>query len=428
MKNTFLKSTIILIIGGFITKLLGLIIKIALTRYIGTTGIGLYSLILPSFLLCINLANLGLPTALNVLISSNKYNNKNLLFTSIIISLTIDFIILITLLIFSSYISNNILNNTKLTLGLISIGLVLPFITISNALRSWFFAKEKMYSHVLTNIIEDIVKFLLIILVLPKLLNKGLEICIAFIILTNILTESSSIFIFLILMPKFNCKLKELKPNSNNIKELFKLAIPTTLSRLIGTIGYFLEPIIIMNVLLKLGYNELFITNEYGIINGYVMQLVLLPSFFTGAISQALIPVISKNYVLNNKKYIKKKIKQAIIISLMIGIPSTIIFELYPSYMLKLFFNTTKGIKYIKVFAPICLFHYIQSPISSALQAMKKAKYAAIGTFLGILLRTISLYLFSLLNIGLWPIIIATSINMIFVTIFDYLCVKKHLS
>ena len=39
MKNKFIKSTIILIIGGLITKVLGMIIKIVLTRTIGTEGI-----------------------------------------------------------------------------------------------------------------------------------------------------------------------------------------------------------------------------------------------------------------------------------------------------------------------------------------------------------------------------------------------------
>ena len=47
MKNKFIKSTLILIIGGFFTKLLGLTIKIVLTRLIGTTGIGFYSMIMP---------------------------------------------------------------------------------------------------------------------------------------------------------------------------------------------------------------------------------------------------------------------------------------------------------------------------------------------------------------------------------------------
>lgn len=427
MKNKFIKSTLILIIGGFFTKMLGMIIKIVLTRLIGTEGIGLYSMIMPTFMLLNSIAQLGLPTALNILISSDKYNTKNLIFTSILISLSIDILIIIFLITSCNFISSNLLNDSRLTLGLLSIGLVLPFITISNCLRSYFFAKQRMYPHVITNIIEDLIKLIFIIIGIPFFLSKGIEYAIAFVILSNIFCELSSIIIFIFLIPNFKCKSTELKPNIKNIKELFKIAIPTTGSRLIGSVGYFLEPIIITFVLLKIGYTNKFIVTEYGIINGYVMQLVLLPSFFTGAISQALIPIVSKNYVKGNYKYISKKIKQAIFFCLLIGIPATIIFELFPDTLLKFLFNTNKGILYIKIIAPICLLHYIQSPISSSLQAMGNAKISMIGTFIGMILRTITIFIVSHFKIGLWSLIIATSINIMFVTIFDYYNVKRLL-
>ena len=427
MKNKFIKSTLILVIGGFFTKVLGMAIKIVLTRLIGTEGIGLYSMIMPTFLLLNSIAQLGLPTALNILIATNKYNTKNLVFTSILISLSIDILIMLFLILSSTVLSNNLLNDSRLSLGLLSIGFVLPFITISNCLRSYFFAKQRMYPHVITNIIEDLVKLIFIIIGIPFFLSKGIEYVIAFVILTNIFCELSSIIIFIFLIPNFKCKSKELKPNIKNIKQLFKIAIPTTGSRLIGSIGYFLEPIIITFVLLKIGYTNKFIVTEYGIINGYVMQLVLLPSFFTGAISQALIPIVSKNYVKGNFKYISKKIKQAIFFSLLIGIPATIVFESFPDVLLKLLFNTNKGILYIKVIAPICLLHYIQSPISSSLQAMGNAKISMIGTLLGMIIRTISLFIFSHLKIGLWSLVIATSVNIMFVTLFDLYNVRRIL-
>ena len=417
MKNKFIKSTLILIVGGFFTKLFGMIIKIVLTRLIGTSGIGLYSMIMPTFMLLNSIAQLGLPTALNILIASDKFNTKNIVSTAIIISLSIDFIIMIFLILSCNYLANNLLNNSTLSFSLLSIGLVLPFITISNCLRSYFFAKGRMYPHVLTNIIEDIVKLIFIIIGIPFFITKGVEYAVAFVILSNIFCELSSIIIFLFLIPNFKCTKKELKPNRKGIKSLLKIAIPTTGSRLIGSIGYFLEPIIITYVLLKVGYSNNFIVNEYGIINGYVMQLVLLPSFFTAAISQALIPIVSNNYTKGKYKYILKKLKQAIFFSLLIGIPATIILELFPGKLLGLLFKTNKGITYIKVIAPICLMHYIQSPISSTLQAMNKAKLSMIGTLIGMFLRTISLFLFSYLKIGLWSLIIATSINIIFVTL-----------
>ena len=427
-KNKFIKSTIILIIGGFITKVLGMIIKIIITRIIGTEGIGLYSLIIPTFLLLNTIAQLGLPTALNILISKNKLNHKQLVITASLISLFIDLCIFIILIIFGNSISINLLSEKRCSLGIISIGFVLPFISVSNMLRSYFFGKQRMYPHVITNILEDIVRLLLIFFFLPYFLSKGISIAIAFILLTNIASELTSILIFIFLLPNFQITKKELKIKKKILKELFSICLPTTGSRLIGSIGYFLEPIILTFVLIKVGYSNKFIINEYGIINGYVMPLILLPSFFTAALSNALIPIVSNNYEKRNYSFIKKKIKQAIFFSLLIGIPATIIFLIIPEIPLKYIYNTNLGINYIKFLAPICLLHYIQTPISSSLQAMGKAQISLKGTFYGILIRTILLFSLSYLKIGIWGLILATSSSIIFVTLYDLYNVTKTLN
>ena len=78
MKDTFFKSTLILLIGGAITKILGLIIKIISTRIIGLEGISLYMLIFPTFSLFMTVSQMGLSTALSKLVAENKRNNKNL--------------------------------------------------------------------------------------------------------------------------------------------------------------------------------------------------------------------------------------------------------------------------------------------------------------------------------------------------------------
>ena len=425
MKNTFIKSTIILIIGGFITKVLGMIIKIITTRMIGSNGYGLYALIMPTMMLLISISQLGLPTALNVLIAKNK-NTKRLITASLIISLTIDLLIMIFLICSAKYISTTLLHEKRVYYGLISIGLILPFISISNMLRSYFFAKERMLPHVITNVLEDVIKLIAIFIFLPFFISKGIESAIAFIVLTNILSELTSIIGFIILIPKFKYKKKEIKPTKQDVKSLLNIAIPTTGSRIVGSIGYFLEPIIITYVLYKVGFDNNYIVKEYGIINGYVLPLILLPSFFTSALSQALIPNVSKNYSKGKYDLVERKIKQAIICSLLIGIPCTIIFTLIPEIPLKIIYNTTEGINYIKFLAPVCILHYIQAPISSSLQAMNKAKISLKGTIYGTIIRTILLFILSF-KLGMWGLILATSINIAFVTIFDYINIKKAL-
>ena len=94
MKNKFIKSTIILIIGGLITKVLGMIIKIVLTRTIGTEGISEYMLVLPTFNLFITLCNLGVPIAITKLISEKKNSSKRIVIPTTIIVLLYDFILI----------------------------------------------------------------------------------------------------------------------------------------------------------------------------------------------------------------------------------------------------------------------------------------------------------------------------------------------
>lgn len=426
MKNKFIKSTLILLIGGLITKILGMIIKIIMTRILGTEGIGTYMLIMPTFSLLIAFAQLGFPVAISKLVAEETKNNKNLVFSTIPISLVLNIIIIFILIFSSTFISNDLLHESNTRYGLICIGFVLPFISISSILRGYFFGKQKMFPHVISNIVEDVVRLIIIFIGVPIFLLKGLDYAIAFIILSNIVSEFTSILILFFFLPKnFKIEKKDIMPNKNNLIDVFSISIPTTISRLIGNIGYFFEPIILTNILLYLNYSSSFITREYGIINGYVLPMLLLPSFFTMAISQALIPVISKSYVLKDMSNVKRKIKQAIYFSLIVGIPVTVMLFIYPDVFLKLIYNTEEGINYVKILAPIFLLQYIQSPLSASLQAMGKAKISMYGTLIGIIIKTSTLALFTSFRIGMWGLIFSTIFGIVFVTCYDLWNIKK---
>lgn len=418
-KSKFVKSTIILLVGGFITKLLGMTIKIITTRLLDTEAIGIYMLIMPTYMILITLAQLGFPVAISKIVAEQKKRSKNLIFGILPISMAINLLIIIFLIFTSGFIANNLLHESRTHYAILGIGLVLPFISISSILRGYFFGKERMFPHVISNIAEDIIRLIIVIVGIPIFLTRGLEFTICFLVLTNIISELVSIIILLLFIPKnVNISKADFKPHKQDIKEIFSISLPTTGSRLIGNIGYFLEPIILTFCLLKSGYSNSFIVSEYGIVTGYVMPLLLLPSFFTLAVSQALIPAVSNSYSNGHFKYAKGKIKQAIIFSLLIGIPVTILFMLFPELFLKLIYNTTEGVIYLKILAPIFLLYYIQTPLSASLQAIGKANTAMSGTLRGMIFRTLFLFILSMLKIGLWGLVVAVSFNIIYVTIY----------
>ena len=428
MKNNFIKSTIILIIGGFITKILGMFIKIVLTRTISTTGIGIYSLILPTFNLFITLCSLGLPVAISKLISEKNKKSKQIVLTPIPFILTFNIILIIILLFISPYLSQNLLNNKTTYYPLIAIGFTLPFISISSIIKGYFFGKEQMFPTTISNIIEQLTRLFLTTTIIKKLMKYSLTYAITGVVLINIISEGISILVLLLFLPnKKNILVKDYTYNKKLMKDLLNISLPTTGSRLIGSISYFLEPIILTYALTKSGYTNTFITTQYGIINGYVYPLLLLPSFFTIAISNALLPVVSNSYSKKNYNYTKYKIKQAITISLIIGIPCTLLFMTIPQVFLKLIYNTTEGLEYIKIIAPIFLIYYIQGPLTASMQAMGKAKEAMFGTLIGSIIRTITLFILSLCKIGIWGLIISSIINILYITIQHLYHVLKSL-
>ncbi len=428
MKDKFIKSTLILLIGGCLTKILGLVIKMVMGRLVGPEALGLYMLILPTFSLFIGISQFGLPVALSRLVAEDKRNNKRLFFSVIPISLIVNIFLILLIFIFAKTISISLLHRKDAYLGILSIAIVLPFISISSIIRSYFFGKEKMIPHVISNIVEDVIRLIVMIIGIPFMLNKDISYVVSFLILCNVLSEVSSILVLLLFIPKnLSIKCSDLRPSKTYMKESLSLGIPSTCGRLVGSVGYFLEPIILTNVLLYVGYSSNFVAKEYGILSGYVMPILLFPSFFTGAISNALMPVLTREY--SSKKYnlFKKKLSLGIILSLGIGFVFMSLFMTFPKLFLSLIYHTTFGSKYMTALAPVCLLQYIQGPLSAALEAMGKIKDVMYSNILGMVVRSGFLIVFSLFRIGIWGLVLAISLNVVATTIYYLVRVYKYL-
>ncbi|MBQ8131161.1 MAG: oligosaccharide flippase family protein [Bacilli bacterium] len=427
MKNKFVRTTIALIIGGFITKLFSLILKIILTRSIDTETLGLYMTLTPTLMLMINLSQAGFPTAISKLVSEDNRNRKNLML-SIFPILAILNITIMILIFISAPTLTKLLQNKNLYLGIISIALVIPFTSISSIIRSYLFGTGKTFPHILSNIVESIIRLILYKYYLPIVIKKKISYIIGFLILSNVLAEISSIITMMIFLPKhLTFQKRDFLPKSAEVKDSLEISIPVTITSLIGSIGYFLEPIILMNTLKLVGYKTSYINYEYGIITGYVIPLILMPSFFTQAISQALLPSISKDYTNHKIKSVKRKIKFAILLSLLIGGIFTFLFVSTPNFYLEMIYHTSVGVNYIRILSPIFLFYYIALPISSSLDAMGKSKDHMKTTLSATIIRSLTLFLFSLFHIGLYSLLIATSVNILYTTIKDYQKLKTYL-
>lgn len=424
--NIFLKSTLVLLIGGVIGKLVGFVLRIIVTRKLGAEGMGLYSLLAPTSSLLSVIATLSYPTALSKIISEKSSRTKTL-FTSIIpLSIIINiFIIGITILLAPTL--SALLKNETLYFPIICLSLVTPFISISSIIKGYFWGKQNMFPYMLSNFIEQVARLILITLFINKFLSISLTHAISFIILVNAVGEVISQLVMMYFFPK-NIRPSINDFNKNDIKKVMDICVPSTSSKIIGSISYFLEPIVLTNVLMYAGYSKDFIVYEYGVINAYAMSLLIMPQFFTQNMATSLVPELSKYYSLGNNEMCKKRIKQIVLISCSIGGLSTLIITLFPTFFLNILYHTTLGLDYIRLLSPFTILFYIEYPLINALQALGKSKSAMKCTIISSIVRLISIATLSLLKIGMYSLILSIIINLLLSTYLYAKEIKKVLS
>lgn len=415
-KDTFKTSIMILLIGGFITKILSFVIRVLYTRTIGEEGINLYTIVTPTFGLFITLAQFALPISISKLVSENRIRSKKIVFSTFFFILLFNLFLILFVLVTAPFIANNLLKQPTVTPLLYAMAFTLPFISITSILKGYFLGKLQVAPNTISNIFEQTVRILFLLFGLPLLVKKSILLGVISYILFNIITEIVSIFTFWCFLPKKIFLHKEdIHPDQKIIKRVLKISVPSVSSRLIGNIAFFLEPIVLTNLLLFFGYSNSYILEEYASYNAYAIGLLTIPSFLVAAICQILIPEISKYHSQKNILMIKRRIKQALSYSFIIGFFCSMFLFFFRDPLLNIIYNTTRGSEYIFALAPFFVLFYLEAPLSSTLQALDESKKAMQITLYGSILKLSTMAILCCFKIGLYALVFSEILNIFFV-------------
>lgn len=424
--NLLIKNIIILLVSGALAKVLGMLGKIIYTRIAGVNVVGLYTMITPTFMLIISICQFSFPISISKISAEEKYDNKSLLKSAYFVGSIISIILIIILILTSNLIALS-LHNKLLAPAILSISAIIPFVMISSVQRGFLHGKEDMFPASITNVTEEIIKIILILFLLPIAISKGDITSVIFLILFNVITESSNILFMQKVISKKYISNKKGKVNKKIIKEILSISIPTTSVRLIASIGFFLEPIILTNTLLSSGYSPNYITMEYGIINSYIVPLLSIPSFFSISIASALLPNITKAYA--NKKYdeFNRKLLKLMFLSMLVGAVCLTIILIFPNEILKLVYNVNFGINYIYLIGPFFLILYMQPTLSVALQAMDKTNKLFLTSTISVIIKYSTLYVLGKIGFGMNALIFAMIAGIVTTTSLVLIIVLKEL-
>ncbi|MCL6572618.1 MAG: stage V sporulation protein B, partial [Bacillus sp. (in: Bacteria)] len=328
--SKFLKGTFILLIAGLVTRVLGFINRIVIARSIGEEGVGLYMMAFPTFILVVTLTQIGLPVAIskNIAEAQAKGNHaeiKKILVVSLATTITLSIIFTPALILLAPILSTTVFTDPRTYYPLMAIAPVVPVIAVSSVLRGYFQGRQNMRPSATSQILEQFVRITLIAIMTKAFLPYGIEYAAAAAMVASVIGELVSL---IYLMTTFKLKkrfrlrkdfFKYVHSGKKTFKDLMEIALPTMGSRLIGSVSWFFEPIVVVHSLALAGVIAVEATKQYGALTGFAMPLLMLPSFVTFSLATSLVPAISEANSQNNKKLIEYRLQQALRFAFLTG-------------------------------------------------------------------------------------------------------------
>ncbi|OIJ16588.1 stage V sporulation protein B [Anaerobacillus alkalilacustris] len=439
-RQSFLQGAFILIIGGLITKILGFVNKIVVARIMGAEGVGLYSMAVPTLLLVITLTQIGLPVAISKFVAEAEARNdrskiKQILVVSLATTGVLSIFFTFGMIGLAPIISKYFLTDTRAFYPLVAISPIVPIVALSSVLRGYFQGRQNMKPSAYSQVIEQIVRITLVAVLTSAFLPYGVEYAAAGAMISVVIGELASL-LYMIFMFKNAKRVKVrsnffgyLKQGKSTFNELMTIALPTTGSRLIGSVSYFFEPIVVSQSLAIAGITTVIATKQYGELAGFAIPLLFLPTFITYSLSVSLVPAISEAAAQRHYKLIHHRLSQALRLAMVSGGISCVILYVYAVPIMDLMYNAPTVASYIKIMAPFSIFLYFQGPLQAALQALNLAKAAMMNSLIGNVVKIVAVFvLASRPELGIMGAALAIVAGFMLVTLLHFATLVKTIS
>lgn len=380
-KFLFLKNAVILTITAFILRGLGMLLRIYLSNKIGAEGMGLYQVILSVYMMTATFATAGVSTGVIQVVSDEiaigtkestiKAFRKTLvlclfwgLFLSIVFYFSMNFI--------GKYWINDVRTIPALTISIFA----LPFMAITSCIKGYFIAYRRVSVPSEAQILEQIVRIIIIFLLLDHFIPYGTDAACLAVIIGDVISEMSSCFYSFIAYQKERKRHKNLylaKVKSTHItKKMIDSAAPVALNKYLNTGLRTYENMLVPDSLRKFTGSRETSLEQFGMLKGMAMPVLFFPSSLLTAFSTLLIPEMAEAKAIGNTEKMKKMADKTFHIAITLSILIGGIFFTFAYELAELIYHELEIGAILKMLAPIVPFMYLETVVMGILQGLNE--------------------------------------------------------
>lgn len=422
MKHLF-KAMAILTGFSVLTRVVGFLFKIYLSRAVGAESLGIYQIAFSVYMVIETFVSSGLPLTVSKLVSKSDSKGKKLssiIMAALIIGLCIALILCLIILAFREIVGKLFTDIRCLTI-LITLLPAVIFSSVYAILRGYLWGKKKFFWVSFTEFIEQILRVIVCVILLAFFYSSFDQSVAVGLSLT--ISCALSALLVLIIFFKQGGRLSNPK---GCFKEILSSAVPITGVRVLSSLLIPLIGIIIPLRLVAVGYTSAQALSQYGIAMGMTFPLLFLPSTVIGSLAMAIIPDLASDQSKNKIDSMHKKITTAISFAIFVSC------LILPSYLGLgeqigefLFNNTTAGY-YLSYSCFIMIPIGVNNIASSILNALGLEIKSFINYLIGAIFLVVAIIVLPQYA-GILSLVWGMGMCMIVAGILNILMIKKHL-
>lgn len=432
LHSIFFKNGLLLTISTIILKTISILFSIFLSNTISSQDLGGFSIIMSIFSFFLTISVSGINLSSTRLVSQEQSfgkdeNTKKIMLNCFIYCLFFSLISIFVLILSKSYILK-MLSQKLLNVNIIYLlSIALPFCSLSSCLSGYFMAKNKIKNLVISQLLELIVQIAISIFFHHLgFFGTTYSVCkslILGIIISDIISATYSLRIFYIDMKKYKISKKY---DVHYMKKILKISLPVALTTYIKSALSTIKTTIIPLAFIKYGLSSEEALSYHGIISSTVLTLILFPFTFIQSYNSLLVPKISSYDPKKNISAIKKITKKSLKLTFIFSLFTTFLFMLFAEKINTVFYKNLEITYYIKVFAPITIYIYIDNVIDSILKSLDCQIFVVIINIVDVLITTFLINLF-IPKFGLTAYILIIYISEVFNFFASYIILDRKI-
>lgn len=439
--DKFLHGAMILTLAGLVVKIIGSVNRILLSRLLGGEGIGLYQMAYPVYLLLLAISSAGIPVAISIIISrylakGDLGNVRRVFRLSLSLMAALGLSLALLLVLAAGWlVDSGVIKDGRAYYSLVALAPAVFFGTVLASFRGLFQGYQLMTPPAVSQILEQFIRVVTMLVLAYVLLPYGLEYAAAgaaFGAVPGSLMGMLVLFGFYRYYRKHWLRQAALATCSEQIssrsliKELLLLALPVSCANVLVPVSGSIDVLLVPGYLIDSGFTVEQATTLFGYFAGMAQPLLLLATIPTLSLATSLVPAVAEASTLKRWDIIAAKGSTAMKLCCLITVPAAVGMWVLAEPISRMLYGTSKAGVAIMHAAPSLWLLGMHQVTTGLLQGMGHSSLPMLHMLAGIVAKVIAVGKLTNAQWNIAGVAWATNINFGLTALLNILALRYY--